>query len=896
MKKIIALILTFLIAIGCIVPFNAFAQSDENIPDCRTEVGLLTSLGIFSDSEVKDDLLSNKVTRGDFATKLAALLQMQTDSKDNVYFYDSKDLPEVNLLAAAGIFKGNSDGYFYPNNNITRQEAAVALVRALGYESYIAVKGGDVALYVRQASKLGVISDKNPSEELTLRDMVTSFYNTLLADAYEIESISDKGIKYSDDGDNLLWLIYNMVCIEGSVTEDAFTGLYGDSNIAWDCIGINDVIYKTTISNPWEYIGRNVTAFAKDDNGSKTVVCMVSDEESNETIILNAGDFTYKDHVIEYYDESDKARKVTLTNSVSVIKNHQAVSGDFEEAFDIKVGTVKLYKNEYISNGYSVALIESAETALVELADFAENVVYTSKENIKKINTTGDETNYVEMVIEPSGNRVGTTQLKRGNVLEIYRSADGTYTKIHVCADSVKGSISNILTSGTETTVTIGGSQYDVSALFVGTPEFTVGMMAEFFFDTQGKILYYNVQEKKSGVLFAYLYDATKTDGAFDNTYKLKLYDENGLHSVTELAEKVTFDGAKLTAQQVYERLINDSTGKLKRQLLMYNTNKDGKISYLDTAASASDVREAEGTLWEVANVGSYRYCNTQRMFYPTYPLRSDRTKVFVIPKETNTSPTERNFSVMTFNGSVPFNVETNYNVGFYKNSSTEPYMDVVLYELEDIPTDNTFKSVMAIEHINTVYDKVGGNVYVNADCYISSYKSNVNFADEVVLTPVEGGATTIAAEKLSSYIGEGDIVQYSQNATGEIVRVTVIYDYDQDKMSWGDAYSNYASASSKYPTDGLILADVSDVYRNTASNNSQALITLGYKGVDKEYISLMPSQFNALVYDSGLKENRFYTGDLSDLISLKSTSGTECSKLFIQRTSMYYTTFIIYK
>ncbi|MBR5614938.1 MAG: S-layer homology domain-containing protein [Clostridia bacterium] len=897
MKKIIALILAVFIASGCVLPLSAFASAEEIQPDCRTEGQLLMALGVFKESDLGADLLAKKVTRGEFAEKLAVLLKKQNDAGDTVYFYDSKNMPEVNALAAAGIFKGNPNGYFYPERNITKQEAAIALTRALGYETYVSVRGGSVSEYVLLAKKLGLISDFAMGEELSVAETAISLYNALFADVYEIHAVSDEKVTFTADGSNLLWILYNTVSIRGVVSASRFTGLYDESNLGENQIAVNDKIYKTTVESSWEYIGQNVTAFVKTDSNIETVNCIVPDDESNETITLYAGEFTYNNQVIEYEDENGRSRTITLPNSMAVIKNHQAVTADYDRAFNIKLGTVRLYKSEYIStNGYCVAVIDSAETALVELVDFEEDIVYTNNEAVRRIECKDNGQRYVSMTIKPSDSKIGAVQLKRGNIIEVYRSENGQYTKIYLCAESIEGTITSISKKSDRTLIDINGKNYETSRGFVGTPEFTVGLTADFYFDTQGKIVYYIVKNIAKGAVYAYIYAADKLEEAFEDKYAVKLYDENGQHRICELAQKVNFDGTMLPAVQAYEKLIDPGTGKAARQLVIFETNKSGHISYIDSAAPDKAAREADGTLWEVAGIGAYRYCNTQYMFYPSYPLRGTRTKVFVIPPRTVAAPVEKNFAVMTFEVDYPFLLEADYTVGFYKKTTADPYMDVVLYELNETPEYQRFKSVLIAEKVYETFDKENGEIYVNMDCYIGPYKANVNFAQEVIITKVDNTTITIPATDISKYIDQGDIMHYTENVAGEVARISLIYDYDADKTSWGDAYSNYASGSSNYPLEGLLLADVAKVYKNPSSNSLQALVTVSKNGVNEEYISILPTQFQAVVYDSSLRENNFYIGDLEDLVSLEQTGNTSCSRLFIQKTVLQYTTIVIYK
>lgn len=895
MKRIIALIITVLIAVGCITPISIHAVAEEIQPDCYEEGQLLVALGVFNEFEIRDDVLSEKVTRGDFAEKLAALLKKEDYSVGKTYFHDSIDFPEVNALAASGIFKGNPNGYFYPERNITKQEAAIALTRALGYETYVSVRGGSVSEYVLLAKRLDLFSNISADEELSVAEMAVCLYNALLAEVYEIKTISNKGVTYSADGTTLLWLLYNIVRVQGIVTADMFTEFYGSSNLSGNQIAINDMVYKTTVENPWEYIGQNVTAFVEKHDGIETVKYLISDEERNETITLKAGEFTYNNRVIEYEDKNGRVREIALPASMVVIKNHQAVSGNYDEAFDIKVGMLRLYKNEYISSGnYGVAIIDSAETALVELVDYAKEIIYTNNDAIYKVDYRNEETHYVKMFIEPSGNSIGAVQLKRGNLIEVYRSENGMYTKICLCADSIEGTVEGISRENGKTLIEINGERYEISAGFIETPEITLGLTADFYFDTQGKIAYYAIESVAKGSLYAYVYDAAKKEEAFEDKYMVKLCDENGQHGIYEFAKNVKFDGTKISAEQAYDRLLDVNTGMAKRQLVIFDTNNSGQISYIDSAATSQAGCEADGTLWEVEEIGTYKFSDIYSMFYPKYPLRGKRTKVFIIPSTDVSNPTEKNFAVMTFVlKEPPFTLAGDYNVGFYKKTTTDPYMDVVLYELGGIPEYEIFRNALIVEEISQVYDAVNGEIYANMDCYIGSNKENLNFAQDIIVTKVDNTVETVSSSDISEYIEPGDILYYSENAIGEIARIDIIYDCGSNETNWGEAYSNYELA---YTDNGLVLADVADLYVNPSSTNTQALITVSKDGVLKETFSVLPSNFQAVVYDSSLRNNKFYIGGLNDLISLADTGNTSCSKIFIQKTYADCTSFVIYK
>lgn len=105
----------------------------------------------------------NNITRGEFSAFLVNALQLEQKS-DKISFKDVKDsdslAPFIKTAAAYGLIQG-SQGYFKPNDTITRQDAAVILQRAIDLLKldYIALRepefvdNNQVSTYARTAVK-----------------------------------------------------------------------------------------------------------------------------------------------------------------------------------------------------------------------------------------------------------------------------------------------------------------------------------------------------------------------------------------------------------------------------------------------------------------------------------------------------------------------------------------------------------------------------------------------------------------------------------------------------------------------------------------------------------------------------------------------------------------------
>ena len=110
------------------VPEKAWYAEDVNI---AYHTGYIqgTSSNTFSPSE--------SITREQATVILSRILMMQTQVGENVDFTDSRDMSDWSrgLIASAveyGLIEGYSDGSFRPQNPITRGEASILLVRAVG--------------------------------------------------------------------------------------------------------------------------------------------------------------------------------------------------------------------------------------------------------------------------------------------------------------------------------------------------------------------------------------------------------------------------------------------------------------------------------------------------------------------------------------------------------------------------------------------------------------------------------------------------------------------------------------------------------------------------------------------------------------------------------------------
>jgi len=99
----------------------------------RIPIERLASMGIIK-GKTKDKFYpGDKVTRAEFVSLVIRALKQSSITVGSFADVNGKDwfYKEVMTAKALGIINGNKDNYFYPNNPITRQDAAVIINRAL---------------------------------------------------------------------------------------------------------------------------------------------------------------------------------------------------------------------------------------------------------------------------------------------------------------------------------------------------------------------------------------------------------------------------------------------------------------------------------------------------------------------------------------------------------------------------------------------------------------------------------------------------------------------------------------------------------------------------------------------------------------------------------------------
>lgn len=167
MKKILCAVLVLTLAAGLFVP--VFAAGDMPFPDVDEDALYAEAVRELYEEEIilgdENGYYNpeNNVTRAEMATFICRILD-EVENAQAIKTSSFTDVPgslwSVGYVARAtelGIVRGYGDGRFGPENPVTVEEAAKMLVCAWGYEEQAVEAGGWPSGYLSVAEGLGIL-------------------------------------------------------------------------------------------------------------------------------------------------------------------------------------------------------------------------------------------------------------------------------------------------------------------------------------------------------------------------------------------------------------------------------------------------------------------------------------------------------------------------------------------------------------------------------------------------------------------------------------------------------------------------------------------------------------------------------------------------------------------
>ena len=495
----------------------------------------------------------------------------------------------VNGLNAV-VGSGTGERYFEGHNTDTPLlygQAVMILMDVMGYTPYVKMQGYntsdiigyfDVARRIRLTDNISVPAN----QQMTVNDYAPLLYNALIkVPMMRILTIQGDNVTYqTDKSDTLLTCYMKLVRVEGVVsgldqlvTDTRDSGRNGKIKIgaSWYSYTLQEELFP--------YFGRRVEAYVT-TNDRPELKCMYIKQSSNKIIQLTSDDIddtgTQKTS-ISYY-KGDRIRKIPLSETVDVVYNRELLRDYTISDLTQSDAAFTMIDND-TDGAYDVVLIDR----------YKSYVVFSSTPSTNRIldlyGNSHDLTEYFSDGYKLYNHRnesVGLNVPARNDVISYLQAASGQITYMRVTAQQASGMLQSQREDGKYLTIddVEYTCTYDYMHMQGKSTEIAPGDMITAFLDCNDRIV--DIRKVKDSAEAAYL--LAVAPGVFGEV-RLKILDNDGAWKVVTTSDTIRFNGKKMTAAAAFKTAaFVDNSGKFKDQLILYHTNRQGEISYIDTA------------------------------------------------------------------------------------------------------------------------------------------------------------------------------------------------------------------------------------------------------------------------------------------------------------------------
>lgn len=564
MKKFISIlaIFTMLFSLGLTAIASdetdetELTQADKYAAD---KIGLLSNLEIF---EYEYDVWDS-VSRAEYALILAKLLTLDKTLSEEVTsaYSDVEDddsyAPAINCLKELGIMNGKTTTEFYPEDELTLDEAAAGLIRLLGYEQVARAKGGYAGGYKRTAIDLGAMNGVTADmyEEYisagAVAIMICNLLDTPIVNNFVLEN-TDISV-----GANTTVTIakdyLNLLSDKGKVNSYDIIDLYGkrEQALELEYVEINGTKFEYMYDAIPEFLGYDVTYYYKENKGNVPTLVYASKNSSAKEITVYSNEISAASSShIEYKDSKNKRKTYKLQNPI-VLYNGYAVP-KMEESYVPKNGYIKMISNN--GSSYDVLMIFDYESFVVK-SNLEGTVGFQYGAMLNGENSVDLSGEKIMSSVRKDGEIVGYDAISKGQAISIAYNPNVGYF-----AELSGNTVDGVVDSSKEDpdyTLTINGNEYKVNSSFLnlvnnganGTSPIEVGKKHSFIIDFLGKIV--GMTEVESVVHYGYIKGIKRTDKLTGDLLARIYSSESGGWKDYSFDEKCQLNGKKATNDEI---------------------------------------------------------------------------------------------------------------------------------------------------------------------------------------------------------------------------------------------------------------------------------------------------------------------------------------------------------
>lgn len=740
---------------------------------------LLEVLGI---TENIDYNYKNTLTRSDFASLILKLLNFKGAAESGRGLYEdvTANVGDIEAVSDLGLMQGVGSGRFMPEKEITYEQAAVVLVRILGYEPVM--QGSYPQNYLNQCAQLGIfdgisnISYNEPALETVIYAMI---YNALDAEMLEAEYSGGRVGSYVKKGNTLLKEKFGVFKTEGVVTANGQSALSGRRTCGINEVKVDSEVYVNYDDETALSLGYNVVLFYSDKDGEKTA--LYSYKKDNETFSAKYCDIeSFADW--QYHIYTENGRKIyRMDQNTEIVYNKRGYSGSLNNInFVPEYGNVMGVDNNK-DGTFDVLFIDEYKIYAAE--KIKNNVIYIKYNDITSINLEEYED---FRIVDKQGELVSEDMVNEWDALFIAATPDKSYCEVIVSNEKASGRMDAF----SDKNCTVSGTEYTISDSYfeINGNKIYVGSEGGYLLDLFDEIIYFYPSD------FAYLKYAYMVKYISDISDKgeeenwIKLFTESGTMQTIIMAEKVKIDNTRYQTKQKVNTAMNDICKDTMRQVVRYRTNENNEIIELDTTTVTGDEQTEIASYYSNASV-AYKLAASG---FGGRVLIDASTRAFIVPSDGSES--EEDFSVVT---KSYFSNDKSYNIEGYRIGKE----------------NDTAKALVCYENVGTL--KVNARSAIISDILLT-----VNEDNEPVygIELMAAGKTQTLYTKNMDVMGDlslqtGDVIRYKTDNAGKISILQLIYDESEDSFKLSTNFTNTAynanirvAKASVYARTGRIL------------------------------------------------------------------------------------------
>lgn len=875
MKKIISWIVPVLMLASCISFAPVYSAGESEAEQKAAEK--LIMLGM-----TKSYIPKSTVSRGEFVSILAKVITADTtDYGDNIYFLDVppeyKYADAVNKMAAHGAVLGDENKRFYPDDNITIEEASSLLVRFLGYHIRAEEKGGFPTGYLTEAMMLGLLKGVSVnSGNISRGDAFVMIANALETDLFVQTAVGEKVNYKAAKNKTLLSEYMQIYDTKGVLWAVGDFNLLPGQSVGKDEIIVGDEKIRTAEDEAWlwqDRTGTYVTAYYREDNDVLSLVGMVENESGSarKSLVLDIEDISDISGTTISYFEGGRTKKATFSKSSYIMYNNRTADVFEMNTLLGKNGTVTLI--DPLGNGYSVVKIKVYDEYVVRSVALDSGIISDMYHVAAPLPELTDGECYC--IRDEKGQKLSLSDIAPWNVLSVAVSLDGTYREIVVSTQSVMGTVDIIGNNGE---ITIAGRKYNLSKTYEKYTEnaLRLGQKVRVYFNIFGEIAAVDSQSSddfQPGVLV----NAEFETQVFSPVVKIRVFAADAEFYTYELklraSDKFMCNG-KLMDLAELNRLFRtpfnyDSavTAELNTEITMapirYRLNDEGQVIELEYDDPNNGERDGLRKL-NRGLTGNQTYKRTARSFGGLVNIASDAV-VFVCPLDRND---ENDFSVKT---ATYFANDTAYSLTTMAIMATEKDSfegSIVMRQRQLSAVDASDNLAVVLESFDTL----------NEDGVIVQGLRVLEAGAENDVTVKEG---------LRFDCSHGDAIRYQTNGSGEAVLMERWAHNNAGTVEWDKRTTNFS-----YTQNSRIVYAIPEEIKNGV-----AKVTIYDTTTDEvmgtEYFLLSPFKYY-LVDCAAREDNQVFAAD-SNAIRDRKSFPHNYSKLLIHTVKGDGKTIVIY-